>query len=210
MILRIVRSVVAAVVRLLTGTYVLPSSAIPSSPCIVIANHSSHLDTMVIWSMLPAKLRSNLRPAGGADYWLATPLRTWFFLSVLNGIPIERRAVTKSNNPIDDLVKGLERGNSILIFPEGTRSITGELGAFRSGIYHLAQALPQPTPILPIGLVNLQRIMPKGEVVPVPLICTARIGSVIYVQADESKTSFLERCRSAVYELITEGRKNVE
>ncbi len=199
----ILRQIVAGFIRLYTGVHGIPPNVLPELPFVVIANHSSHLDTMVIWAAVPSGIRSRLRPAGAADYWLATPLRRWFFSTILSGMAIERQHVSRANNPIDDLAETLRSGNGVLIFPEGTRSRDGSLQPFKSGVYHLVRAMEQPTPVLPIGLQNLQRIMPKGEVLPIPLLCTLRLGETIFLDPDESKEMFLNRCQSAIQRLIT-------
>jgi 1-acyl-sn-glycerol-3-phosphate acyltransferase len=198
-----IRSVIASFIRLFTGVHTMHGAELPRLPFIVIANHSSHLDTMVIWAALPPLIRDRIRPAGAADYWLTTRVRTWFFLTILNGIAIERQNVSRSNNPIDVLANVLKNGDGVLIFPEGTRSRDGMLQPFKSGVFHLARSLEDAVPIVPIGLVNLQRIMPKGEVVPIPLLCTLRLGPVITIASDESKTDFLHRCQSTIQNMIS-------
>jgi 1-acyl-sn-glycerol-3-phosphate acyltransferase len=91
----------------------------------------------------------------------------------------------------------LANGDSLVIFPEGTRSNKGMPQPFKSGLYHLAQAHPE-VPLIPVWIDNVQRVMPKGEVVPVPLLCTATFGTPLQLGADEDKREFLERARAAV------------
>lgn len=198
-----IRSVIASFIRLYTGVHAMHGAELPRLPFIVIANHSSHLDTLVIWAALPPLIRNRIRPAGAADYWLTTRVRTWFFSTILNGVAIERRNVSRSNNPINTLAEILKQGDGVLIFPEGTRSRDGMLQPFKSGVYHIARSLEDAVPIVPIGLVNLQRIMPKGEVVPVPLLCTLRLGPTITIALDETKNDFLNRCQIAIQKLIS-------
>jgi 1-acyl-sn-glycerol-3-phosphate acyltransferase len=84
-----------------------------------------------------------------------------------------------------------------VIFPEGTRSNKGEPQAFKAGLYHLAEQFPG-VPLIPVWIDNVQRVMPKGEVVPVPILCTASFGPPLQLAPGEDKRAFLDRARLAV------------
>jgi 1-acyl-sn-glycerol-3-phosphate acyltransferase len=164
-------------------------------------NHASHGDFVMIWSALPAALRASVRPVAGADYWNRDPLRRYLIRAVFNGVLIERDPARRKRDPIETLCEAVDGGASLILFPEGTRN-TGEsrLLPFRSGIYHLAQRRPQIA-FVPVWLDNLARVMPKGRVLPLPLLCTATFGPPLRLQEGEEKTVFLERARGALLAL---------
>lgn len=169
---------------------------------IYFANHTSHLDCMVLLSVLPPNVRKLVRPAAAADYWKANPVRLWFSGHVLHVIPIERAKLTKANNPIATLVKALDDGSSILIFPEGGRNDRDVLNEFKCGIYHLGKARPG-VELVPVYIDNANRILPKGEFIPIPFVCSVTFGAPIHLETGESKNLFLERAKRAVERLAS-------
>ena len=107
---------------------------------------------------------------------------------------------TRSSDPLEPLKTALAAGDSLILFPEGTRG-TGELpSAFKPGLYHLAKAFPQ-VELVPVFLDNLRRALPKGSLVPVPLSCIARFGAPIRLEEGEAKPDFLNCAREAVVAL---------
>ncbi|MBL8345821.1 MAG: 1-acyl-sn-glycerol-3-phosphate acyltransferase [Rubrivivax sp.] len=163
---------------------------------IYFANHQSHLDWVLIWAALPHDLRATTRPIAARDYWTKTPFKTWLTSRVFNAVYVARQR-TADEDPLEPLVEALKAGDSLVIFPEGTRSAKGEPMPFKSGLFHLAEQFPQ-VPLVPAWIDNVQRVMPKGEVVPVPILCTVTFGAPILLQAGEDKRAFLERARAAV------------
>jgi 1-acyl-sn-glycerol-3-phosphate acyltransferase len=162
---------------------------------IYFANHSSHLDTILVWAAMPPHLRRRVRPVAAADYWGKGRLQRRISLGVLNAVLIDRQ--TRSSDPLEPLKAALAAGDSLILFPEGTRG-TGELPSpFKPGLYHLAKAFPE-VELVPVFLDNLRRALPKGSLLPVPLSCVARFGCPMQLQADETKPSFLDRAREAV------------
>ena len=166
---------------------------------IYFANHSSHLDFVLIWSALPAELRAITRPVAAKDYW-SKGLKSYFALNVFNSVLIERNPTTRSADPIDVLVDGLADKYSMIVFPEGTRGNGIEMAPFKSGIYRLALARPD-VELIPVYMENLNRILPKGEYLPVPMVSAITFGAPMQVREGESKVEFLERARNAVLEL---------
>jgi 1-acyl-sn-glycerol-3-phosphate acyltransferase len=166
---------------------------------IYFANHQSHLDWVLIWAALPRELRAVTRPIAARDYWTATPFRHWITREVFNAVYVSRQR-TADQDPLEPLVEALGHGDSLVIFPEGTRSNKGEPQAFKSGLFHLAEQFPEVT-LVPVWIDNVQRVMPKGEVVPVPILCTATFGAPLQLQPGEDKRHFLDRARQAVVEL---------
>lgn len=167
---------------------------------IYFANHTSHVDTLAIWSALPPELRARTRPVAAADYWGGGGLRRYIALQGLNAVLIERQRKEAGGDPLAPLGEALARGDSLIIFPEGTRRPQRLPGEFKSGLYHLATRFPQ-VELVPVYLENLHRSMPKGTLLPVPLICTVRFGTPLALAENEDKGAFLERARKAVEEL---------
>lgn len=184
----------AALIRLASGVRPIPAGALPAPPFILFANHSSHLDFATIWAALPTDLRAHARPVAGRDYWERTPLRRWLARAVFNAVLIERQKVTVATNPLAPMLATLEAGDALIVFPEGTRSLDGRLQPFKPGLFHLAQGRPA-TPLVPVYLDNLNRILPKGEFLAVPLIASLRIGSSMTLIPGETKADFLARAQ---------------
>ncbi len=167
---------------------------------IYFANHTSHLDAAVLWAALPPVLRVRTRPIAARDYWAASRVKLWLAEKVFNALLIERRKVTAHENPLKDMMGALDAGDSLILFPEGTRSSSQEPQAFKSGLFHLAKRCPQ-VEFIPVCLENLNRILPKGEILPVPLLGSVTIGAPIQLEPGETRDSFLERARQAVWNL---------
>ena len=187
-------------IRVLTGSqarwYGCPPKA---EQRIYFANHQSHADLVMIWAALPKELRHNTRAIAARDYWTKTPFRQWITTAVFNAIYVER-ARTGEQDPLEPLVEALESGDSIIIFPEGTRGNAEEPQPFKAGLYNLAQRFPHVV-LVPAWIDNVQRVMPKGEVVPVPILCSVTFGAPIVLGADEDRRAFLDRARQAVIAL---------
>ena len=192
-------TLIVAATRLVVGGQGLWIGCAPSEKQrIYFANHSSHLDTILVWAAMPPELRRRVRPVAAADYWGKGPLQRRISLGVLNAVLIDRQ--TRSSDPLAPLKESLAMGDSLILFPEGTRG-TGELPSpFRPGLYHLAKAFPE-VELVPVFLDNLRRALPKGSLLPVPLSCVARFGAPMRLEADETKPAFLERARAAVVAL---------
>jgi 1-acyl-sn-glycerol-3-phosphate acyltransferase len=167
---------------------------------IYFANHSSHIDTIALWSALPPDLRAKTRPVAAADYWNRGGLREYIAVSGLNAVFIERARTDPDADPLRPLIEALERGDSLILFPEGTRNKQALPGPFKAGLFNLAERFPG-VELVPVYLENLHRSMPKGTLLPVPLICTVRFGAVLDRRQGEGKATFLERARQAVVEL---------
>ncbi len=191
-------TVLISAVRLLFGaTPRWIGSAPEPRQRIYFANHTSHIDTVALWSALPPELRAKTRTAAAADYWGATALKRTIALGALNAILIDRKRVDPLADPLQPLYEALDAGQSIIIFPEGTRQPQPLPGPFKSGLFHLAQRYPD-VELIPVYLDNLHRSLPKGTLFPVPLICTVRFGPPLARVAGEDKAAFLERARGAV------------
>jgi 1-acyl-sn-glycerol-3-phosphate acyltransferase len=167
---------------------------------IYFANHTSHLDFVLVWSALPRSLRALTRPVAAKDYWDRAGLRRYLVANVFNAVLVERDRAVATRNPIEILLEGLGERHSLIIFPEGTRGNGVQLGPFRSGLYRLGKARPD-VELVPVYIDNLNRVLPKGEFVPVPMLASVSFGAPLRVEIGEEKNAFLERARSAILEL---------
>ncbi len=191
------RRTIASLTRLFSGVRLLHASPHGDGPAVFFANHTSHLDFAVVWAALPDGMRERTSPAAAEDYWSKSKLRRWIACELFQAVLIAREGITRENNPLDRLAACLESGRSVLIFPEGTRRTDGEVSAFKAGLFHLARRFPQ-IPLVPVHLDNLNRIMPKGAWVPVPLIAQAHFREPIRMNEGECKADFLARARSSL------------
>ncbi len=167
---------------------------------VYFANHTSHLDGVVLWSALPPSVRKVVRPVAAADYWMAGPIRKYLAMRVFNAILITREHVSAKNNPLTQILNALDAKSSIIIFPEGHRNDGGEPGEFKSGLYHIMKKRPD-IEFIPVYIDNMNRILPRGEFLPVPLLTCISFGAPINVAKNESKEEFLLRARKSVNDL---------
>jgi len=204
---------IAALVRGLSGVQVRWRGCVPSErQRVYFANHTSHLDFVVLWSALPVEVRAKTRPVAAKDYW-EQGFRSYLAQRVFGAVLIERRVSTEDRREhthasglavIEQLAAALGEKNSLILFPEGTRGSGESVAEFRSGLYHLAKRRPD-VELIPAYLENLNRILPKGEYLPVPLLSLLTFGAAMQVRDAESKTEFLQRAREAVCSLQRKG-----
>ncbi|MFT3780707.1 MAG: lysophospholipid acyltransferase family protein [Nibricoccus sp.] len=187
-------------IRVVCGIKLVPAERLPTGQAIYFANHSSHLDFATIWAALPQPVRLKARPVAAKDYWDRSRFRRWLARDFFRSVLIERQNLTVANNPLETMVAALQQGDSLIVFPEGTRSLDGKIHEFKSGLHHLAKARPE-IPLVPIYLQDLSRILPKGEFLPVPLLGSLSIGEPLHLQPDEPKSEFLQRARRAILAL---------
>jgi 1-acyl-sn-glycerol-3-phosphate acyltransferase len=190
----------AFVARLITGTQGHWKGSPPKAEQrIYFANHQSHFDWVLIWAALPHDLRAITRPIAARDYWTGSPLKHWITREIFNAVYVSRER-SADEDPLDPLMEALRHGDSLVIFPEGTRGNKDDPAPFKAGLYHLAEAFPE-VQLIPAWIDNVQRVMPKGEVVPVPILCSVTFGAPLVLQAGEDKRAFLDRARDAVIAL---------
>ena len=198
---RLAASALCGFAKLLTGVRALWIGSAPDArPRVYFANHRSHGDFLTLWASLPPALRKTTRPVAGADYWLTSPLRRYIANRVFKSVLIPRSLSRTQPNPIELMSEALNAGDSLIIFPEGTRNLGDDLLPFKSGLFHLAQAFPQ-VEFVPVWIENLGRVMPKGAFIPVPLLCTLIFGEALRLAEGESRQDFLTRSRSALLNL---------
>ncbi len=196
-------------VRVLTGAQARWHGCPPKAEQrIYFANHQSHADLVMIWAALPSELRGITRPIAAKDYWTKTPFKHWITREVFNAVYVDReRKADESGtfgDPLAPLLEALANGDSIILFPEGTRGFEELPQRFKSGLYNLALKFPNVV-LVPAWINNIQRLLPKGEVVPVPVLCSVTFGAPIQIKQTDGQTedhaAFAERARDAVIAL---------
>jgi 1-acyl-sn-glycerol-3-phosphate acyltransferase len=202
-----IASVLAAVAQVLAGSSVRWLGSVPTEEQrVYIANHSSHFDFIVLWSYLPSRLRRLTRPVAARDYWERDMVRRYLAARVFNAVLIDRVAAPGTaagqlgRQAVDQMAEALDDRHSLILFPEGTRGPGEDLAPFRSGLYHLCHSRPD-VEVVPVYLENLNRILPKGHLLPVPMLSRITFGAPLQLQPAEEKDAFLERARQAVREL---------
>jgi 1-acyl-sn-glycerol-3-phosphate acyltransferase len=200
----VVATLITSMARTVTGARSLWMGCAPEPvQRIYFANHSSHGDFVLLWASLPPALRKLTRPVAGSDYWNKSAVRRYIINRVFNGVLIDRERKDPVDNPLQPMLDALATGYSLIIFPEGTRNPEDGLLPFKSGLYHLAKSYPQAQ-VIPVWIANLNRVMPKGRVLPLPLLCTTSFGTPLQLEEDESKEQFLARSRDALLALAPE------
>ena len=168
---------------------------------IYFANHTSNGDFVLLWTVLPGFLRRRTRPVAAADYWLTSPLKRFIGEDVFNAVLIQRDPEQREHDPVEQMTQALDEGSSLIIFPEGMRNGTeAKMLPFKTGLYHVACRRPE-VDLVPAWIENLNRVLPKGELIPVPFICTVRFGAPMHVAPGEDKAAFLARAEAAVLAL---------
>jgi 1-acyl-sn-glycerol-3-phosphate acyltransferase len=206
----VISSLLAGFARVIAGgTVVWTEPLTDTRQRIFFGNHTSHLDFILIWSSLPVRLRRRARPVAASDYWEAGPIRRYLAHGVFNAVLIERGApgqavgrspAVRGREAVARMVAGLGREDSLILFPEGTRGSGERVAEFKSGLYYLCRERPD-VDLVPVHLANLNRILPKGEVIPVPAISRVAFGAPMRLGEGEAKEAFLERARQAVERL---------
>lgn len=193
---------IAVFARLVTAVQAVWRGADPGDmrQRIYFANHASHGDFILVWTVLADPLRRRTRPVAGADYW-GSGLRRFIGRDVFNAVLIDRTRTDAASDPVSQMAQALRQGSSLILFPEGTRNLTdADLLPFRSGLYHLARACPE-VDLVPVWIDNLNRVLPKGAFIPVPLMCKVNFGAPMRLDPAEGKDAFLTRARDALLAL---------
>ncbi|MEZ5668188.1 MAG: lysophospholipid acyltransferase family protein [Alphaproteobacteria bacterium] len=193
---RLIRALLLGLVRLLVGAHARWQGCGPSDAArIYFANHSSHLDTLVILAALPRGDRDRTHPVAARDYWSRSPARRFLAERCLGAVLVERKPHGAAD-PLDLPARALAAGESLILFPEGTRG-EGAIAPFRGGLFHLARRFPH-VELVPVHVENLHRVLPKGSLLLVPLLCTLTVGAPLALMPGETKPAFLERARAAL------------
>ncbi len=204
---------IAGLARFAAGTSVFWTDGPPDDrQRVYFANHTSHLDFVVLWSALPAAVRRRARPVAARDYWEKGAVRRFLAGRVFRAVLVDRlgahggseadapQRVAAARRTVETLVAEMGDRDSLIVFPEGTRGPGGGVGPFKSGLYHLCRAKPD-LEATPVYLDNMNRILPKGESLPVPMLSRALFGRAVRILPEESKMQFLARARAALLAL---------
>src|SRR3954463_11020141 len=196
------RSIAVLLIRLITGANAVWVDCAPSRDRLRLyfANHGSHLDFATLWAALPKEARERTRPVAARDYWGRTKLTRAIAVGLFNSLLIAREGITRKDNPIEQMAAAMRQGDSLILFPEGTRSLDGVMGVYRPGLYHLESKVPEAE-LVPVFLQNLNRILPKGHLLPIPLLSSVTFGPPMKLEEGEKKQDFLNRAKKAVLNL---------
>lgn len=198
--MRLTVEVLSWVAKLLSGASARWVNCHPDT-CqrVYFANHTSHLDVLVVWASLPSHVRRVTRPVAAKDYWEKSAIRRYLAKS-FNALLIDRKEIKVHRSPVDLMIREAGDQFSLIVFPEGGRNTSGELGEFKSGLYYLSKKRPD-FELVPVHIDNMNRILPRGEFLPVPLLTCITFGSPMWLEKGESKTDFLQRAQEAVRRL---------
>jgi len=192
------KALLAAIAKLITGASARWVGCAPDiRQRVYFANHTSNLDALVIWASLPSPMRALTRPVAARDYWIKGSVRRYLANHIFNAVLIERKKPTAHDNPLADMLAALGDRHSLIIFPEGGRQTGEEMAPFKGGLFHLAKDRPT-VEFVPVLIENLNRILPKGEILPVPLLGGVSFGAPVKLGSSEGKESFLTRAQAAV------------
>ena len=205
---RVLDTFLCLITSFITGVTSRPASDLAFTPTnkVYYANHASHGDFVLVWISLPKTWRMLTQPVAGADYWLGSKLKAFIAEQVFRVLLIDRQSDPKQ--AIAAMDGALKEAKSLILFPEGTRNTTDDqvLLPFKSGLYHLARE-NENVEFVPVWINNINRVLPKGKILPIPLLCEVRIGEVIKKLPDEDKTAFLTRIRQALLDLAPQEAK---
>jgi len=192
------------IARIMAGADVCGREHLPiKGPAIVVANHNSHVDTLLILCMFPARALPRVRPAAAADYFLANPVIGWFSRHIIGIVPVERARVGREVDVLAPAREALAQGDIVVIFPEGTRGkASDQMAPLKSGVARLAEAFPD-APVIPAWIAGAGRVLPKGEGLPVPMNCSINVGPPLRWNGD--RQAFMAQVRDALERLHAEA-----
>ena len=193
-------SLVRPLVLVIAGVSLRGRENLPKNgPAILVANHNSHLDTLVVMSLFPLKTLEKVRPIGAEDYFCNTPLKKWLSQKLLDLIPLKRRPTKAEGHPFGEIYHALDKGDIVLLFPEGSRGDPEVMKPFKIGIAHIVETYPD-VPVVPLCIHGAGKALPKGEALFVPFIIDVHVGEALFYE-NRSKKGYVEYLESKVHEL---------
>ena len=198
--MRMTTAVLALIAKALSGASVRWIDCQPET-CqrVYFANHTSHLDALIVWSSLPEEIRNLTRPVAAKDYWEKGKIRQ-YVAKQFNALLIDRKEIKVHQSPVDLMIREIGHTHSLIVFPEGSRNPDAEMRDFKSGLYYLSKKRPD-LELVPVYMENLNRVLPRGEFLPVPLLSSVKFGPPIWLDYKEPKVEFLTRARESVRRL---------
>jgi 1-acyl-sn-glycerol-3-phosphate acyltransferase len=189
------------------GVHVRNRAGLPrTGPAIIVANHNSHLDAMVLASLFPLRMLKKLRPVAAADYFLRNRRLAWFALNIIGIIPLQRQRTGANSDPLAECTQAIEKGDILLLFPEGTRGEPERLATFKTGVAHLAKRFPA-APIIPVFMQGLGKALPRGECLLVPVVCDLVVGEPLYWNG--SRKEFMEALENRMQKLSEQIHRSI-
>ena len=196
--------IIRPIILIIAGVHLVGKENLPiDGPCIIAANHNSHMDTMVLLSIFPIAKIKKVRPVAAADYFLKNKYFAWFSKHIIGIIPLVRKPKKSMGHPLAEVEEVLRKGEIVIVFPEGSRGESEEVGAFKTGVAHLAKEFPE-VPVVPIYMHGAGKCLPKGEALFVPFIIDVNISTPIYYE-DENNKEFTQRLEQQIKSL--EGKR---
>jgi 1-acyl-sn-glycerol-3-phosphate acyltransferase len=181
---------------------------VKASPAIIVANHNSHLDALMLTSLFPLNMLGRIRPVAAADYFLRNRFLAWFSLNIIGIVPIRRRCTDDRDDPLAGCAEALERGHILLLFPEGSRGEPEKQAPFKTGVARLAERFPT-VPVIPVFMQGLGKALPRGEWLLVPVICDAVVGEPLYGGDSASRPEFMAALEGRMQDLAGQVRRTV-
>lgn len=195
--------IVRPVVLVLIGLNVRNFDRLPESgPAVIIANHNSHLDAMVLMSLFGMGRLHQVHPVAAADHFLRNPVIGWFSTKIIGIIPLKRDMKGVRSDPLAGISDALTDGKILILFPEGSRGDPEVRKEFKTGVAHVAKRHPD-VPITPVYLHGLGKALPKGEGILVPFFCDVFIGQLL--RWPGSRAEFMATLDQSMADLEGEG-----
>ena len=189
-------------VLFLLGLNVRRKDLLPcDGPAIIVANHNSHLDTMVLMALMPLSRLKDIKPVAAADYFFSSPRKAWLSKHVLGIIPVERTGADKTIDPLEGCYEVLAQDKVLILFPEGSRGEPEQMTDLKKGISYLAERFPA-APVVPVFTHGLGKALPKGSFLLVPFFCDIFIGEPITWQGN--RTQFMKTLKERFSQLSSE------
>lgn len=188
---------------LLLGMNVRRRHLLPAAgPALVVANHNSHLDTLMLISLFPLRLLPQIRPVAAADHFLRNKFMTWFSTRIIGIIPVQRSGFGRDCDPLAGCYAALDAGKILILFPEGTRGEPEKLSQFKKGVARLAAHAPA-APVTPVFIHGLGKALPRHEIILVPFFCDVFVGEAL--PAHDDKNAFMQDLGARFTALAAEG-----